>query len=128
MKTLTAADIADRPRGITAFNAPDMDGVFRLRDLSCDQATYFQCLCRQKTEEGASDFRGLRETLIIMALVDEEGEPLYPHDLDNPASLKAGLDGIGGLPADLVEKLFQAVQEANGLADVEDQVEDIAGN
>ena len=128
MKTLTAADIADRPRGITTFHAPDMDGVFRLRDLSCDQATFYQCLCHRKTEEGGSNFRGLRETLIIMALVDESGEPLYPHDLDNPESFKAGLEGVGGLPPDLVEKLFEAIQDANGLASGEDQVEDIAGN
>ena len=101
-----------------------------MRDLSCDQATYFQILALRASEEGNKDFRGLRETLIILALIDEEGEPLYPHDLDNPPTLKVGIDAIGSLPADLVEKLFEAVQDANGMATEKDKdlVEDIAGN
>ena len=60
MKTLTAADIADRPRGITVFNAPDMDGVFRLKDLTSNQATYFNTLAYCELAEEKKDFRGLR--------------------------------------------------------------------
>lgn len=67
--------------------------------------------------------------MIAMALVDGAGDPLWVElNQADPTTFAAAKSALGKMPAAVVDKIFQAVQEHNGMNADDDAVEGMAGN
>ena len=126
LRTLTADDIVRIPRPIETVEMPDIGGRFRLRALSGDAATFFQCLCKRLSDNGSVEYRGVKETLVALAVVDDDGKPLFEFNLDDVATLGPAKESLGSLPAAVLDRLWTIARRLNGLS--QEDVDFYVGN
>ena len=129
-RVLSLVDIVNAPHTVEDVKIPEFpDAVFRIRSLSSDELMYYQGMGKRMSDEGTTDFCGVRETLIAMALVDGAGASLWANlNHSDPATFASAKMALGKMPSKTIDTLFEAVQEHNGMNANSDDVEGLAGN
>lgn len=94
---------------------PEWGGAVYLKPMSGAQRDTFEQMAVQATER--KDYRGMKAKMAVMALCDSAGSRLFA-DGDAAALAEKG--------AKALERIFQRIQEINGLADKD--VEELVGN
>lgn len=95
---LSADDFASRD-----VEVPEWGGSLRLRSLSARDRDHFEAQFAQ-----SQDLTNIRSRLVVLAIVDEEGNRIFSDAEAKALGEKSGL---------VVDRLFDIVREMNGMDD-----------
>lgn len=112
--TLSKEEILKRrPREHHVVEVPELGGSIRLRALTTSERSRFEASLQTKGKSDPKKTVRVRERLIALSVVGEDGELLFSDD-DH--------DAIAEQPAKAMERIFNKIQEINGFSstDVEE--------
>lgn len=99
-------------------SVPEWGGDVLVRALTAEERDAYEAGCFVgEGRERRSNFANLRARLLVLALVDEEGQPLFT---------PAAADALGQKSAAVVERLYDVAARLSGLR--ESDVEELLGN
>ncbi len=113
MKFGNRASLQAIPRKCEDVEFPELDTMYRLREMSGTERDRFEISAFKVTKNGSGtpsreiDPLYLRARLVTLCLVDEEGNRIYDDGQVRECSDE--------LPASVLTKLFAAAQKLNGL-------------
>jgi len=100
------------------LDVPEWGGSIRLRPMTGQQRAEWEYWATKRADKnGDSDFRGIRERLIISCVVDDDGKPLFD---------AGDLDELAQKNAMVLDRISDKCQEISGMKT--DSVEDAAKN
>jgi hypothetical protein len=105
----SALATARRPTRVVAVPEFGEGMTLRVQGLTMQERTRFEmAIMTGKGQNKEVNLRNLRETLLVMAIVDEQGQRLFTDD--DKAKLS-------DLPASAGERLFDAARELSGMTE-----------
>ena len=115
---LTAADILNaNDTDIKAMDVPEWGGRVYLRTISGAERDEYAMTCANRTQGSKVNIRELEALLLVMAICDIDGNPLFN---------KSHVKELDRKSSKVVDRLLQAIQQHNRMDD--ESVEELAGN
>jgi hypothetical protein len=105
-------------RKIEKVTVPEWgDEAICLKTLSVRERDDYTMRCMERTKGETTDVRGMREALLVMCIVDEDGAHLFSRDDE---------ELLGGKSAEVIDRLYEIACKLNGLG--EDEVKEAEKN
>jgi len=116
---LSKADMLQpRSRRIVEVDVPEWGGVVRVQELTTSERSKFETsLQGKKGKSDPSRTVTVRERLIVLSVVDEQGQRVFS-DEDIPA--------LSEQPIKAIERIFNTIQDVSGFSN--DDVADLEKN